>query len=200
MRKFIKVIAVSNLIVAMSAATATALSASQPAATTSNATLAQRAEQGTSTATQTFEDNGLKFDLKNCQRVQQTVTCNLLITNFGNPDRQVGLYGNHNYVYVPKPQIFDDSGNQYVVKQVQFGKEKSTTNAWTTLIKGIPVKATISFELPQEVTKLAVLEVVVSNDRRYSPDYLQGKAQFRDVDIVASNPSSVPRNTPKKKK
>jgi hypothetical protein len=122
-----------------------------------------------SKAEQVIEYNGLKWELQNCQRGGQRVICNFLITNIGQEDNNVHLS--------TSSRIFDLSGNEYSAKETQVGKN----NYSTTLIRGIPTKASISFELPREITKFAVLEVNTLND---------GTIKFRDVNISGSQVSN----------
>lgn len=190
--RFVLGTTLSGLIFGILAAIATVASASQLTAIAASTTLAQNSEQETSSAAQTIEDNEYRFALQKCQRVSKIVTCYLIITNLADEDRQLNLYGNHNYGDVPRPQIVDYSGNQYVIKEVQIGNKRSNGyEVESRLIRGIPVKASVSFELPRQVNKLAVFEVVArkAGVLIYSTPFSQ--VQFRDVDIITSKPSST---------
>lgn len=72
----------------------------------------------------------------------------------------------------------------------------------TELIAGVPTKISISFQVPKEVSKLAVVELGYWTSKK-----LLGKAPFRDINIgasQASNPGSgkdcvcPPQTNPKK--
>ncbi len=168
---------------------ATVALSSLPSVTATPGIVAKNLKQ--SKAEQVIEENGLKWELLNCSRVSQKIICNFMVTNIGQEDNRVTLEGGS------YSRIFDLSGNEYPAKGSQIGKDQSSTsNSSTILIKGIPTKASVSFELPQEITKLAVLEVATS---------LDGKIQLRDVNVSgvqASNPTSSvkcpPQKTPKK--
>jgi hypothetical protein len=165
---------------------ATVALSSLPSVTATPGIVAQSVKQ--SKAEQVIEEDGLKWELLNCSRAGQKVICNFIVTNVGQQDRYVVLAGNSS-------RIFDLSGNEYTAKGNQIGKEQSSSTASTTLIRGIPTKASVSFELPQEITSFAVLEV----------SYFGGKIQFRNINVSgvqASNPASSvkcpPQKTPKK--
>ncbi len=176
-RKLVKTIALSSLIFGNTVTGVMAAPISRPTATTSATKLAQRLKQETPKAQQTVEDNGFKFELQNCQRATQRVTCSFLITNIEQQDRDLTLWVNAS----SNSRIFDSSGNEYIAKEAQLGRDRSTFGATTRLIRSIPAKASVSFDLPQELTKLAVLEVGYDIGR---------KLQFRDVSIVGSKPVS----------
>lgn len=167
-RKFALVTALSSLIFGTVAATAIA-SVSSPDATTSAATLAQTSQQE-KPAEQVVESDGFKFQLQRCQRASKKVTCFLLTTNLANKDRNLRLYSRDT-------RSFDFSGNEYVGQIVQVGKGKGQNYAQTSFIQGVPVKASVTFELPQSVTQLAVVEIVF---------YGLSSVKFRDVDIIGS--------------
>lgn len=129
-----------------------------------------------SKAEQVVEKDGLKWELQNCRRASQNVICNFLITNVGQKDRYL-------YLNVYDSRFFDLSGNEYSAEAASVGQSNSTSS---TLIREIPTKANVTFIAPQEITKLAALEV----------DYESGKIQFRNVNVSssqASNPTN-PRN------
>ena len=164
---------------------ATVALSSLPSVTATPGIVAQNVKQ--SKAEQVIEENGLKWELLNCSRASQKVICNFLVTNVGQEDRRG--------VLLSDSRIFDLFGNEYLAKGSQIGKSQSSINSSTTLIRGITTKASVSFELPQEITSFAVLEVSSSD----------GKFQFRDVNVrgvQASNPTNPvncpPQKTPKK--
>jgi hypothetical protein len=172
-KKFALVTALSSLMFGTVAATAIA-SASPADATTSAATLAQTSQQEKPTA-QVVEDNDFKFQLQSCQRAGKKVTCSLLITNLANRDRPLRLNNNS--------RSFDFSGNEYFAYRAQIGKDRGTGTR-TKLLTGIPIKASVSFELPQSATQLAAIEIAYNSYY----DYLHhdGTVKFRDVDIISS--------------
>ena len=143
-----------------------------------------------SKAERVIEEDGLKWDLQNCQRASQKVTCSFLVTNVGQKDRR--------FQFADTARTFDLSGNEYTANGSQMGNSD-----YTTLILGISTKASVNFMLPQEITKFAVLEV---SFYRREPGTIS-KVQFRDVNVIgsqASNPMNSknctcpPQTNPKK--
>lgn len=132
-----------------------------------------------------FEGDGVRWELQGCQRVNQKVTCNFLITSSVNG----GLAIVKNI-----SRVIDSSGNEYQAKGIQIGRGGSDV----VLAVGVPIKGSITFELPREVTRLALVEM---------PVYNYPRVQFRNIDIgisQASNPTNTdnncvcPRQKPKK--
>ena len=167
---------------------ATVALSSLPSVTATPGIIAKNLKQ--SKAEQVVEERSLKWELLNCSRAGQKVICNFFVTNIGQEDNYVILQSDSG------SRIFDLSGNEYPAKGSQIGKDQSSTSSSTTLIRGIPTKASVSFELPQEITKLAVLEVAT---------VLNGKIQFRDINVTGvqvSNPANTvkcpPQKNPKK--
>jgi hypothetical protein len=196
MRNFTKFVAVSSLIIGTLAATTMAASASQPPATTSNAKLAQRQEQKVPTAIQTLEDedNYYSFELQNCQRKGQAVTCSLLITNTDNQERSLLFYANAGAIYGNSAcRIFDTSGNEYFPTNAQIGNIKYTDLLRTNLIQGVPIKASFTYKIPLEVKELAAMELKYHDGKNIK------NIQFRKINIVTSNLNSVSSNNRKKK-
>ncbi len=162
---------------------ATVALSSLPSVIATPGIVAQNVKQ--SKAEQVIEEKGLKWELLNCSRAGQKVICNFLVTNIGQEDRWVPLNGGN------ASRIFDLSGNEYSAKGSQIGKDQSSTSSETTLIRGITTKASVIFELPQEITSFAVLEV----------SYYNSKIQFRDINVrgvQASNPTNPVKCPPQK--
>lgn len=132
----------------------------------------------------TVEDNKFRFDFKNCQRNRETVICNLLITNFANNNRTIGI----------RTGDWDDrsrsfaSGVEYSPKLVQIGQSQGYV-AETSLIPNIPVKASLSFQIPQDITQLTALQVIYWNysPGQYAFEAKHGEVVFRNIGIVVSN-------------
>ncbi|MBW4506753.1 MAG: hypothetical protein KME64_09605 [Scytonematopsis contorta HA4267-MV1] len=191
MRKFINIIAVSSLFSLVS----TVANISQMPVVASKIMLVQE----TATTKPIFEENNYRFELQSCQRVKEAVTCSFLMSNLGNKDREIDLYGNHNFSDVPRPQNLDYSGNEYMIKDIYIGQQRAGKDSVRSrLIPSIPKKVKVTFELPVEVDKLAVLEVIYRDNNpmtsvMYSP---VSKIRFRNVDIVAPNPGTNTRITP----
>lgn len=170
-----KVFVVSTAMFSAGVGVATVALSSLPSVTATPGIVAKNLKQ--SKAEQVIEEKGLKWELLNCSRAGQKVNCNFLVTNVGQEDNNVDLESDSD------SRIFDLSGNEYPAKGSQIGKSQSFESfaSSTTLIRGIPTKASVSFELPQEITKLAVLEVAT---------YFDGKIQFRNVNVSSSQASN----------
>ncbi|MBW4556568.1 MAG: hypothetical protein KME59_11610 [Trichormus sp. ATA11-4-KO1] len=123
-----------------------------------------------------IEANGFSFQLQNCLRSGTNVTCNLLITKIEDRsgDRD-GLF----LVNANNSRIINVSGEEFVARSIQLG-EKQGASAQTNLVSGVPLKASISFEVPAQFSKLALLEVGYTF---YNPGYNVRTAQFRNVTI-----------------
>jgi hypothetical protein len=67
-------------------------------------------------AQQTAEENGFRFSLQNCERSSEAVTCNFMITNIGNKDEGLRLYGSDSWY---GSRVFDLSGNEYLAVAAQ---------------------------------------------------------------------------------
>lgn len=150
-------------------------------------TIAQGLKQETPAAKLTVEDNGLRFQLQSCQRNRAIVTCAILITNLDDKqqDLQIRIYGNgfgNN-----NSRSIDSSGNQYLPNQIQLGSEKSPSDAYTNLIPNVPIKGSLSFELPQQITNLSAVEVSYFTNADY-------KVNFQDVSISNSQASKTTNN------
>jgi hypothetical protein len=137
------------------------------------------------------EERELKLELQGCKRGTQQLICNFLITSLANKNRTIEVIGG-GYT-TGNSRIIDNSGNEYVAKEIQIGNQKKTSTLQTELISGIPTKLSLSFEIPQQVTKFSVIEAVIS---AYGYENVKVNAQFRDVNLSgsqASNPS-IPGN------
>ena len=136
----------------------------------------QTKEAQTNVANIVEEDN-FRFKLNSCSRRGKTISCSLSITNL-DKDRELRFWSGSNN----SPRIIDSEGNEYFPKKVDLGsKTTATTNNYvvTKLIQGIPIKAAFHYDVPQNISKLAILEVnyVLSGS-------IPNKAEFRDISIV----------------
>ena len=91
----------------------------------------------------------------------------------GEKDRQLIVWSSRS---------FDFSGNEYIFQSAQIGTSQSTgaMAAGTVFLSSIPIKASISYELPRLLTQLAALEI------QYSGANMVSKFVFRDVPITRS--------------
>jgi hypothetical protein len=136
----------------------------------------------------TDEERQLKFELQGCKRVNQKVSCDILMTNLANKSRQITFNAS---VFSQSSRLIDDSGNEYIAQKVKIGSQEEAT-LQTELITGIPTKAILTFEIPQQVSKLAVLEAFIAA-YGYSNGGAEVKPQFRNISLVSSqvtNPGS----------
>lgn len=97
------------------------------------------------------KDNTLKFDLQGCQRENQQVICDLLITSLIDEKRDLQIYA--------KSRVLDFSGSEYISKGVRFSNERPAESAEKALIQGVSMKASIFFEIPSHVNNLAALDI-----------------------------------------
>lgn len=134
------------------------------------------------------EENGVRLELKGCKRVsrKQTVTCNLTVTNISNEDITFSLYSKLSRGL--QSRTFDTSGQEYIATASSIGKDPGSWEGYarTGLIRGVPTKGSLSFELPQQVDKLAVIEVSYQIHNQIGLP----KAQFRNVNIGALQASN----------
>ncbi len=124
-----------------------------------------------SKAVQSTEVQGFTFELKECKRSGESVTCTLLVTN-NEEDRELRLYANDGS---RKSRIFDNLGNEYIARRCKIGNKENPYNAEILLVSGIPTKAILSFtKISLETTGVALLEVRC----RSGDDF---KVQFRNI-------------------
>lgn len=134
-----------------------------------------------------FEDDDFRFKLNSCSRRGKIVSCNLLVTNL-DKDRRVGI-SSGSWNNPTAPRIIDSEGNEYLPEKVDLGSKTINRGniIYIKLIQGIPIKAAFYYDIPQNISKLAILEVnYISNGF--------GKAEFRDISITKS------ASTPQRKK
>ncbi len=135
-----------------------------------------------------FEERNYRFELQRCQRKKEAVNCTILATNLSNSERNLLLYGNHNYGDVPRAQIIDPSGNEYLIQNVYVGQSSADRyEVVAPMPSNIPKRINVTLKLPQQTNKLAVFEVTYRDgkvvDTIGAPNRY-GKVQFRNVNIV----------------
>ena len=187
----IKALALSTMMFGAGATVATVALSYLPNANATPVKVAQGLKQ--SKGEQVDEEYGFKFRLQDCNRSGKTVTCNVLATNLKNENQKIMFYNQStSQGSSVRGRVIDSSGNEYIVKQTQIGSTIVTSYPDTLtadLIAGIATKLSYSFEIPPQVTNLAVLEV------NYSYPFLnkQSRVQIRDITIggsQASNPTN----------
>lgn len=104
------------------------------------------------------EETNLKFESRGCRRTKPTqVTCDILMTNIGDKRQDFGLGTRGDII----TNSVDSSGTVYAAKIVQSGAgiAEGSGKFDISLAPGIPTKVTFIFEIPQEVTELAALDI-----------------------------------------
>ena len=197
----VKVLTLSTVMFGAGATVATVALSYLPMVNASSTKIAQGLKQ--SKLEQIDEENNLNFKFQDCKRSGKNVLCSVLATNLKNENQYIFFQGGGGI----KTRVIDVDGNQYMGRQLVNGKQES---GWisTNFIYNIPTKITFSFEIPREVTKLAVLEHGYAIALDNSGNTKDGKVALRDINISgsqASNPAnpgsdctSPPQTTPKK--
>lgn len=99
-----------------------------------------------------------------------------MITNIGNRDEGLRLYGADSWY---GSRVFDFAGNEYLSVGAQIGLSQNAQYADVELIRNIPTRASVRFELPMEVSDIALLKVGYHGG---TGDHTN--VQFRDVAIT----------------
>jgi len=104
------------------------------------------------------ESEKFTFELTKCEMPSGgRVTCDFLITNNDDKDRELILYISN------KSRIFDDLGNEYRPNQVELADKKGQGNyqsLQSLLISGISTKVSLTFKnVTQEARGISLLEV-----------------------------------------
>ncbi len=199
-KKLVKTVALFTVVFGAGVMSATVALSYLPMVNANSIKVAQGLKQ--SKAEETDEEYGLKFRLQDCKRGGKTVICNVLATNIKNEDHRILIGWNS------RGRAIDSSGNEYIEKQTKVGSSivKDGGIQDINLIRGIPTKISYNFEIPQEVTKIAALEV---NYLVHKKEYgnVVSRVSIRDINIgasQASNPATSgdyicpPQTTPKK--
>jgi curli biogenesis system outer membrane secretion channel CsgG len=98
---------------------------------------------------------GLTFELHQCKLSGTAVTCELTITSNGF-DRELLL---STYESTDPPRLFDDSGNEFMVAQVQLGNRMGE-QVKAVLVAGVHMKATLRFEgVQQSARSIKLLKI-----------------------------------------
>jgi hypothetical protein len=134
------------------------------------------------------EERQLKFELQGCSRVSQKVSCDILMTNLASESRVIDFRASY---ASPNSRLIDDSGNEYIAQKVKIGSQESDSLR-TELIAGIPTKAILTFEIPPQVNKFAVIEAAITA-YGYSDGGAEIRPKFRNISLSgsqATNPGS----------
>lgn len=131
-----------------------------------------------------YEDDRVKFVLQGCNRQQEDILCQGILTNKKN-DRIF----NFNLSNI---KIVDFEGNEYYPNSLQLANRSNENNSLTTeLVANIDVKTTLVFpKIPTAVNKIALLQIPLNIDRETMI------AKFRSLTIAsASTAKSTPTST-----
>jgi hypothetical protein len=119
----------------------------------------------------TIQDNGIRYELSACRRLEATVVCRLSLTNKGEQDIAASFK-------TAGSRFIDRDGEEYLAKEVQIGSLKSESETENTLISDVPMKATVTFDAPPaNVATMAVLAI------NHTPGTT---LKFRNVKIIKS--------------
>jgi hypothetical protein len=117
----------------------------------------------------TIQDNGVRYELSACRRIEATVVCRFSLVNKTEKDMAISFK-------TSGTRFIDKDGEEYLSKEVQIGSVKSESEAENTLIADVPTKATITFDDPPvNVSTMAVLAI------NHSPG---ATLKFRNVKIT----------------
>lgn len=130
---------------------------------------------------QTVEAKGFSFLLQGCERSGGRVICYLLITN---NDEDSGLCINDIIDANKASRLFDDLGNGYRSISPQLGKNggNSSDFAESLLVRGIPMRASVTFEdVSSQAKMIAMLELFCRNGLCTKLSGSGFKVQFRNI-------------------
>ncbi|HEY9617556.1 MAG TPA: hypothetical protein V6C64_11975, partial [Microcoleaceae cyanobacterium] len=113
------------------------------------------------------EEVNLKFESRGCRKTKTTqVTCDVLVTDLAN--QRQGIRFSVSNSAIPNTNAIDSSGTVHPVQRTESGasfsdlvvSDGSACRCFTvSLASGIPTKVTFIFEIPQDVTELAALDI-----------------------------------------
>jgi uncharacterized Zn finger protein len=188
LKKFSEVLVLSVVMFGSGVISATVIFSYLPTVNATPKVFTQKLKQESTTVV-IDEERNLKLELQGCKRVNQKVICNFLITSLANKNRTIEFSGHG--AQSQQSRIIDDSGNEYVPEQVQVGSNKHSSAQQAELIPNIPTKVSLTFEIPQQVTKFAVIETYIS---AYGYDNIPVQLQFRDVNLIGFQASNLGSN------
>jgi hypothetical protein len=121
-------------------------------------------------AQKTLEVEGLTVDLLGCERANQATKCYLRITD--------AKQGDYCQLMANSARAFDFAGNEYIAKETQIGSQTGR-GPGISLVRGIPVSASVTFRDMQSAKDLAGLEIIAGGRGCAGRVF-----QFRDVAIT----------------
>jgi TolB-like protein len=97
-----------------------------------------------------------RFALQSCQRLGSGVRCQILISNMGGQTS----FTIFSQGFMQYSRAFDDSGNEYPLKRLQLGSADNPGIMGITLLRGVPVRATLHFESVEAgVSKFTAVDI-----------------------------------------
>jgi uncharacterized lipoprotein NlpE involved in copper resistance len=103
----------------------------------------------------------LSFEYRGCQRAKIRVTCDVVVTNFSDINRQVS-FGASFADY--RTHVIDPAGNLYTSNGIQTNSyQQGKDKALIDLAPGIPTKLTFNFKIPTQVTELTAIDLGYRN-------------------------------------
>lgn len=135
------------------------------------------------------EDSNLKFESRGCRRTKATqVTCDILLTNIGDKRQDFGV-GTRGDILT---NSVDSSGSVYPAQIVQSGAgiAEGSGKFDISLAPGIPTKVTLVFEIPQEVTELAALDIAYY--AFINSGWVVRKTAISNIGAIAPQSNSAP--------
>jgi hypothetical protein len=148
---------------------------------------AQKLSEPTKSNATTYEDDRIKIIVRSCNRKQQELICQAVLTS-KNSDLIVDLDGNN-------IKLVDFEGNEYYPSSVRLANRNSENNLIRTeLVENVPFKASFIFaKIPINVTKIALFQIPLSGE-------INTTAKFRNLTAISpkiSKSIEIPTPTPR---
>lgn len=127
------------------------------------------------------------FEVKECKKLGDRITCELLITN-NDRDRPLSIRDRKDYGKLGGTRTIDDLGNVYNDAKGQLGVY-SLGRSETLLVAGIPIKATIFFDgVASDASKISLLEVDCYTEEGGKENFFS--VQIRNVPLRILTPAA----------
>ncbi|HAZ45202.1 MAG TPA: hypothetical protein DCZ55_12230 [Cyanobacteria bacterium UBA11371] len=135
------------------------------------------------------QEANLKFESRGCRRTKPTkVTCDVLLTNISDKRQDFGFGTRSDLI----TNSVDSSGTVYPAQTVQSGAgiAEGSGKFDISLSPGIPTKVTFIFEIPQEVTELAALDIAYY--ALINSGWIVRKTAITNIGAIAIQSNSAP--------
>lgn len=139
-----------------------------------------------SSAANSVVAEGITFEVSSCEIAGTSLTCSVGVTNGSREDLEVS--------FLPyRSRIIDNSGNEYHCQRYRFGSKQAAyygpfnyPSLDNTLVSGTPTNLVMTFEkVPEEVSKIALLEIGCSLGRRGTGR--EFAAQMRSIPVTSGD-------------